>query len=243
MKFEGGGSKNPYSAMNLDAEYRGYFDRPKRDAERNKLRPVDRAKQPNFRPHRASKYHPSKGYHVGLSYGAWQAAQEPGALGKLLLYMYSDDPELFTEIFLYPDELLQVTRAKGKREGRRSPRTQKVKDYDLWTHPWISRFREAAEHEVFRKSQRRWVSDNYLDPAIEVAKSVGFKSAADLAVAFDIAIQFGPGYLRKRAKRIPKGDWSPEKLGALIDILPSARRDRRRKIEARAGHEVFYDLS
>jgi hypothetical protein len=240
-QFEGG-REDPYAGMNLDGEFKGLFDHPRTGAGKKRLPPDQRALQSNHDPHRASKFHPGGGFHIGLSFGAWQAAQEPGSLGQLLKYMWADDPDLFTQIFFTSHELLATTNAKGKRQGRRSPRTQPVGGADLWREPWVGRFKRAAKETIFRHSQRRWVADAYLDPAIKIVAPRGMQTRADLAVAFDIAIQFGVGGLRKRAKKIPAGEWSEGKLDALIATLPKRRRQRRERIAEAAGHSVHFLL-
>lgn len=241
VAFEGG-KKNPFGAMNLDKEYEGYFDQPRtvtRKGKRVSLTPLERSKQPNHKPHRASKYG-NDPFHIGLSYGAWQAAQEPGSLGKLLRYMQKENPDLFHKVFQYPDEILAVTNAKGGRVGSRSPRTQPVHGADLWEEPWVDRFETAGVHTDFQRAQGLWVADNYLDPALRVCEDVGLETAADLAVAFDIAIQFGVGGLKSRASKVPKGKWSLKKLEGLIKALPASHRPRREKIAALAGHEKHF---
>lgn len=237
VKFEGGSRKNPYASLNRDAEYRGLFDRPKRKG-RVKI-PVEERTQ----RHRASKYNPSGGFHIGLSYGAWQAAQEPGSLGTLLKYMQREDSSLFTEVF-GPDsnELLRVTNSKGRRNGRRSPRTRPVGGADLWQDPWASRFKKAAEHETFRKAQRKWVADKYLDKILDTADDYSLDSKGALAVLFDIAIQFGVGGCKKRVRKAlkPGQPFSEDSILKVINVLPKHHRARRLHILKAAGQETRY---
>lgn len=240
VKFEGGSSKNPYAGVNLDYEYKGYFDRPKR--KNGKKVPIkDRTKR-----HRASKYNPSGGFHIGLSYGAWQAAQEPGSLGQLLKVMHKDDPDLFKEVFgpLWK-ELIEMTSSRNRRVGKRSSRVQPLGGKDLWEQPWVSRFKEAANHEVFRKSQRKWVASRYLEPALEVAELYNLDSKGDLAVIFDIAIQFGVYGMKKRVRRAlkPKGnstDYDKSDILKVINALPKNHRPRRKHILKDAGQDERY---
>jgi len=238
VKFEGGRSKNPYATLNLDYEYEGYFDTPKKTSSGQKIDIKDRTKR-----HRASKYNADGGFHIGLSYGAWQAAQEPGSLGELLAYMYEDDPCLFKTVFGSDwDELLEMTRSKNRRVSSRSSRVQKLGGKDLWERPWTDRFKEAANHEVFRNSQRRWVAKRYLDPALETAELYNLDSKGALAVLFDIAIQFGVGGMRKRVARAlkPNTPFSEDNIIKVINQLPKARRTRRHHILKDAGQKQRY---
>lgn len=243
VSFEGGKGSNPYASLNRDAEYEGWFDQPKTKAGK-KLNPAERAKEKNSSPHRASKYHPSGGFHVGLSYGAWQAAQEPGSLGQLLTAMQKKDPVLFQNVFGAGwQDLLRTTNATNRRTGVFSARTQKVGGAYLWQAPWTTRFQEAATHETFREAQRDWVAAQYLTPALEIAQDYNMDSQGDLAVLFDIAIQFGLGGLRKyvgAAKLVSGSKYSETKVTALINALPSGHRPRRQHILAAAGQTVRY---
>lgn len=238
VKFEGGGRKNPYAACNLNAEYEGLFDRPKRTRSGQKIPVAERTTR-----HRASKYNPSGGFHIGLSYGPWQAAQEPGSLGIVLNYMNEADDLLFRDVFgPHCDDMLESTNAKGRRRGKRSPRTLPVGGHDLWSDYWVSKFREAAQHEVFRDAQRRWVADKYLEPALKTAELYNLDSRGDLAVLFDIAIQFGVGGMRSRVKKALKPDqeYSPNNIRKVINKLPKHLRKRREHILTAAGQNIRY---
>lgn len=246
VAFEGGGS-NPYSAMNRDGEWRGLFDRPKRDESGRRLSPAERARRSDHKPHWASRYGDTP-THIGASVGAWQFTQDGGALGRVLARAYDLDPEAFAEVF-GPDhlELLEVTgRRGGSRVGGRSPRVQPVGGADLWDEPWVSRFRRAGEQEFFRQAQRQIAAERYLTPMLETAAAYGFDTQASLAVLFDIAIQFGVTGARTRVARAlgspqPVDDQDAA-LEAVIDELPEARRPRRRHIAAAAELGVRYRL-
>jgi hypothetical protein len=237
VKFEGGRRKNPYASLNLDAEYRGLFDQPRRKG--GKKVPVeDRTKR-----HRASKFNPSGGFHIGLSYGAWQAAQEPGSLGILLRYMQKADASLFREVFgEHSDELVRVTNSKGRRKGRTSPRTRPVGGANLWQAPWTDRFKKAAEYEVFRDAQRKWVADKYLDKVLPMADDYNLDSKGAIAVLFDIAIQFGVGGMKKRVRKAlkPGIPFSESSIMKVINVLPKQHRARRLHILEAAGQETRY---
>ena len=76
-------------------------------------------------------------------------------LGQLLILMNDRDAAKFAEIF-GPDhaELLTVTNRPGPLSrdvpDGRSTRVQPVAGSDLWTEPWLSRFRAAGAHLPFR---------------------------------------------------------------------------------------------
>lgn len=245
VAFEAGHGPNPYAAMNLDKEYEGYFDRPRRKGGR-RLDPAERAKQPNHQPHRASKYHPSGGFHIGLSYGAWQAAQEPGSLGSLLEYMKDADSQTFNEVFggmRVASSLITTTTSRGRRTGKFSVRTRKVDGAFLWEEPWIRRFKKAADYEVFRRAQRAWVADQYLDRILPMADEYNMDSEGAIAVLFDIAVQFGVAGLRKRVRLsgVQSGQaFDPDSILRVIRKLPKSHQDRRMSILEDAGQDVRY---
>jgi hypothetical protein len=240
-----GGKKNPYAGCNLDAEYEGSFDKPKRDDAGKRIPRDRRNRHAGFKPHRASRYGKSGGFHVGLSYGAWQAAQEPGSLGTLLREMRDADREYFDKVFVTPAELLLVTNARGKRSGTRSGRTQPVAGVDLWKEPWVSRFRLAGEHVPFQAAQRSWVARQYLDPALKTAAKYNLNREGDIAVLFDVAIQFGPANMRKYVGRsgLKAGAETTDKsIEKVIRALPKGHGPRRRSILKDAGQERTYEL-
>ena len=240
-----GGKNNPYAGCNLDAEYQGSFDAPRRDADNKKIPRGERNKHSGFKPHRASKYNPTGGFHIGLSYGAWQAAQEPGSLGTLLAAMNAADTATFGKVFVAPAELLIVTNAKGKRSGTRSPRTQPVAGADLWTQPWVDRFKRAGEHTPFQAAQRSWVAKHYLDPALETAARYNLNREGDIAVLFDVSIQFGPANMRKYVGRsgLKEGAVTTDKsIERVISALPKGHASRRKSILKAAGQARQYQL-
>lgn len=242
VAFEGG-KKNPYNGQNKDAEYEGYFDQP-RTKNGKRLSPSERAKQPNHKPHRASKFHPSGGFHIGLSWGAWQFAQEPGSLGALLRFMRSKHPELFREVFgVHSDQLVTTTTATNRRTGKFSARTQKVGGAFLWHEPWLSRFTKAASCEEFRECQRLWVSRQFLDKVLPLAEEYNMDSAGAIAVLFDICVQFGLGGLKRyvsRANLTPGDPFDPGTIRKVIAALPKSHHKRRLHILEAAGQDERY---
>jgi hypothetical protein len=244
VKFEGGNAKNPYASMNKDAEWLGAFDRPKRDKANKRIPAAERKNHPGFKPHRASKYHPGGGFHIGLSWGAWQAAQEPGALGQLLTKMKARAPILFNTVF--GDDcldLIEVTTARNRRTGKLSARTRKVGGAYLWDEPWLSRFKAAANEEVFREVQRVWVAGQYLDKSLSTAEEYNLDSLGALAVLFDIAVQFGVGGMKKyvgKAKLTSGAPFDPGSIKRVIRCLPKSHHKRRNHILDEAGQDTRY---
>lgn len=242
VKFEGGKGDNPYASLNLDAEYDGFFDVPRTKGGR-RLDPAARPHEPDFKPHPASKYHPSGGYHVGLSFGAWQAAQEPGSLGSLLTLMHEIAPGLFEQTFgKHWQELLTATTSTNRRTGQFSPRTRPVDGSYLWCEPWVSRFRSAGAQVPFQWAQRQWVASQYLDKALPVAEQYNLDSAGCLAVLFDIAIQFGVGGMKgyvAKAGLVSGAPFDPESIRKVIRALPKARQARRTAILEAAGSKRY----
>lgn len=254
--FEGG-SSNPYGATNRDGEYEGRFDEPKRDAEGRPIPPAERRDHAGFKPHSCSKFRPgSEGIHVGLSWGAWQFTQDGGSLGRVLeRWREIDEGEFFgafggseralavLEVVMRPGSK-SVASADGT--GRRSPRVQPVLGEDLWRGLWLQQFRDAGKLPGAQQAQREIAAERYLQPVIKGRggykglRDFGLTGQADVAVAFDIAIQFGVGGCLKRLNRPGVGDSGD--IRRLIDQLPERRRPRRRHIMSQCLPWVSYAL-
>ena len=171
--FESG--REGYAAINADGEYGGRFGTD----------------------------HPAhRRYHVGLSYGIVQFTQDSGTLGRLLTLMRDRDPGRFREIFGDDsDALLRVTNATGPRSsaspGGRSARVQPVGGADLWTEPWLSRFRRAADHIPFQAAQNELAATLYLEPVLRFAGWLGLDTDRALAMLYDRSVQMGVGGARR----------------------------------------------
>lgn len=254
-----------YGSCNRDGEYEGLFDAPRRDSLGRAIPPSQRKQHAGFKPHSASQYGPTGGWHVGLSYGAWQAAQEFGTLGEQLLLFRHRDAALFDRIMggtASAKAVLLMTNASGNRVGKRSPRVQPLDGADLWQEPWLGRFRELAHHEVFRQAQRDVIISQYLVPACEVAAEHRLLDQGSLAVLFDISIQHGVGgmnrYVRAaisnlRAAKVrtwdsvdltaPDARRPTDHIERVIEYgLPEAHRARRRNLLRMASPGVVYTL-
>ena len=244
IAVEAAGKSNPYAAANRNAEYEGWFDRPKRDAEGRKLKPSERAKQPGHKPHRASKYGPTPTM-IGLSHGPIQTTEDGGSLGKVLQHWHDDEPDVFVDHWgpLWGRMLRVVTApgTSGFRQGiLRGPRVQKVGGSDLWESPWLDRFDAAAECEGYRRAQRRVMREDYMAPAIKICKDYGHSSQGTLAVAFDCAVQYGGGGARSRFKKAGK-DASVFDVLDVIEARGGKRAvERRIEILAECDAFVFY---
>lgn len=245
ISFEGGRA-NPYAAQNRDGEYRGLFDKPKRDAQGRPV-PVAQRTDRNW----ASRYNPGGGTHIGLSFGAWQGTQRGGTLGRMLQRMASKDRALFDQVFggsTAAAALLRVTTAGRRDMGHgRNERTQPVDGADLWEAPWTARFTASATHEAFREAQREIADEQYLRDALETALHYGFTDQAAIAVLFDISIQFGVGGMRTRVRRaLGRAGRQTARAGDIervIGALPADHRARRRRILGRAESWVHYVAS
>lgn len=250
--FEGG-RHNPYGALNADAEWEGWFDRPKRDSEGNKLHPRDRTDR-----FWASKYNDHGGTHVGASVGPWQVTQDAGTLGKTLQRHYELDPDGHEKVFrgaALSKELREITNRRGRDrkvypsldKGKRSPRVQPVGGEDIWKGAWRGVWKEAANLESWQRACRDIAKSSYFDKIIPYAQSYGFTKQGHLAVLFDIAIQFGPGGCKRRMRnalgRTPVvRDRTDADLKKVIKQLPKARRPRRYTILSRCEPNVHYTL-
>jgi hypothetical protein len=141
-------------------------------------------------------------WHVGLTYGLVGFTQDSGLLGRLLALMRTRDADAFAQVF-GPDagELLRVTSAHGPSSrdvpGGRGPRVQPVGGADLWTEPWLSRFRRAAEHPPFQAAQNQLAVQAFLHPMLPFARGFGLDTERALAMIVDRAIHMGAGGARR----------------------------------------------
>ena len=132
---------------------------------------------------------------AGLSFGRLQWSQRTGALGNLLGEFYLASPQLFVTTF-GPDwrPLLDVTR-KGSLEP--------VGGAVLWTSPWIERFKQAGQVQVFREVQDRLaLGGDYMKAAIEAARTLGVVTERALSITYDTSVQQGAGAARKIASTV-----------------------------------------
>lgn len=241
ITVEAAGKSNPYAAANRNAEWNGWFDRPKRDAEGRKLKPAERAKQPGHKPHKASRYGPTPSM-IGLSHGPIQTTQDGGALGKVMRYWFEDEPDRLNDIFDgQAFEVVTMLTHEGRSGFRQSilrgPRVQPVGGHDLWSSHWMPCWNAAADELAYQRAQRRVMREDYMAPAIKICKDYGHASQGTLAVAFDCAVQYGGGGARSRFKQAGEG-------AAVFDVLDviekrGGKRAVERRIEILAECEPF----
>ena len=176
-KFESGGGKNPYKAINADTEFASL------------------------------KWHDAyQKYHIGLSYGLVQFTQDGGSLGKLLVMMRERDKAAFERIFGNGDarlaqKLIDVTNAQGASssqvKGGRSARVQPVDGADLWVTPWKERFEAAGDHIPFQSAQNELASSEYLDPILQFCEWLGLNTDRAVAMVYDRSVQMGVAGAKK----------------------------------------------
>ncbi len=160
-------SRGDYAAINADGEFEGKFPG-----------------------------HPATGtYHIGLSFGVIQFAQD-SSLGELLTAMRARDAKAFGDIFGdHADALIQVTTATGPPSkdspGGRSARVQPVAGVDLWKEPWLSRFKRAGQYQPFQEVQDQLAVSRYLDPMVPFATWLGLDSERALTLVVDRSVQMG----------------------------------------------------
>ncbi len=236
IAVESAGRSNPYAAANLNAEYEGWFDRPKRDENNKRLKPHERALRDDHEPHKASKYGKTPSM-IGLSHGPIQTTQDGGALGKVLRYWFDEEPEVFAAVFgeAHKKMLLTVT-TEGKsgfsQDKLRGPRVKPIEGADLWQSPWVQRFADAAEKLGYQRAQRRVMREDYFEPAIKICKEYEHSSQGALAVAFDCCVQYGPGGARRRFKRAGKN----ASILAVLKVLEEGGTRARQRREEILGH-------
>lgn len=250
VKHEGG-SRNPYSACNRDGEWRGLFDRPKKTSKGSRIPASERNKYPGFKANSHSQYHKSGGSHVGLSWGAWQITQDAGTLGRVLGFAHDEDPRLFYKTFRGKKlalEMLKILQDDTKgRIGRRSARVQPIGGVDLWEEPWVSCFKKAGQIELFQRAQRRGIMrrlNQILNPKNKInAWNQGLTLQGEIAVLFDISVQFGYSGMKKRWKRAIEKKGDDCTIHDIINELPEHRQGRRRDILKLADVWVRYEYS
>lgn len=269
-KHESGGAKNPYGASNLDAEFEGWFDHPRREPRTNRvLRPQERADyrrshlKEGHKAFWASKWGDDgalksggeAGTHIGRSEGFIQFAQSPGSLGRYLREAMRLDGEQFRSVMgKDADELVRVTNA-GAGESRvipslsaglRNNRVMPVGGHDLWRGPWNERFDALAEIELGKQAQRNIARADYLVPALDICREYGWSTQQEIGVVFDMCVQFGPGSetgtkgARPLLKRALRAYGVSSTLLKRLEILNREARERRLKIASELSSRVRY---
>lgn len=244
IAVESAGHANPYAAMNLDAEYEGWFDKPKRNEHGDKLTPKQRAelrfKRSIGGAHWASKFN-NHGTHIGLSWGIIQFTQDGGALGSVLNDVWSRYPDAYDSLF--SKEVRIMCNATGDRklcaDGWRSPRVRPVDGYDLWKGPWPDVFERAADMPEFREAQRNIAIRQYFWPAVDICRRYDLTTQADLAVVFDMCVQYG---VRGCKKKFANDEPNPSAISVVMRLNSKRARTRRLNIIKGSEH-VVYDLN
>ena len=245
---EEAGSADPYDDMNTNNEYEGWHDTPYKDENGRKMNPAEREKyrQANpgsGEPHRASQFHSSGGYYIGLTGGFIQFAQSPGSLGKVMKIAQGLDPNEFALDFgpNHGQMVRTLNAGKGNLKSLRGPNTQPIGGKDMWEKPWTTRFDVAASKDYFRKAQRIAARKSYFDPAVELCKAYGFSGQGELAVTFDMCVQFGAGGCKRRYKKAKKAHGDAMTILDVIDEIKAPhRRNRRLRIIEKSETFVVY---
>jgi hypothetical protein len=194
-----------FDDLNLDYEFEGWFDKPKKDSSGNKIHPSKRMNYPGYKPNSSSKYGGSKPRHVGISVGFIQNTQQH-SLDVLINQMFEDDPQLFKETFgdcwqalidlVNADAHAYAVTDHDSHTGvaMRSDRVKSLCGAELWQSPWKERFAKAGTYPVFQQSQLKAAITRYFDRAVEsIAIPLGFHSEKAVAFIVDTAINRGRG--------------------------------------------------
>ncbi|MGC4001318.1 MAG: hypothetical protein QM767_29225 [Anaeromyxobacter sp.] len=123
----------------------------------------------------------------GLAFGATQATQRSGELGRLLARLRATDGAGFARVFGPDAEALLATTGAATEEAR----LQAVGGQALVDEPWRARFAEAGRHPPFVEAQRAFARDTLLTPLVPIARDLGLGTRA-LAMLAAIAVARGP---------------------------------------------------
>lgn len=235
------------AAANLDSEYHGWHDNPKRDAKGAVLHPRVRAQRPGHRAHWASKYRVGhSGYHIGLSIGRAQWAQSTGTLGQGARMVYHANKEQFKRIMgaswkKVLDMLNAAWDGHTWDEDGRNPRVQKIDGFDMWEQPWLARWKELARTPEWAEVELTLAYRGYLKPLLPLLKSNGLTSAQHLSVWFDVANANGVGGCRSRLRKALRRTEARDPK-SLIDAMFSSdeSRERRYKIIQAVPPHITY---
>lgn len=147
---------------------------------------------------------------AGVSWGLIQFNQQKGSLGELIHRMMEADHEVFLDAFVRsPFDLVRKSPGVGVWEIDRAA----VRAMDL--SGFENEFRTLGEHPPFQAIQRDLAREEYFEPAAKLCAKHGLESERAHAMAFDVAVQYGPGGLAKMLE----------------------------KAERQTSHEVFMDRS
>ena len=213
------------------------------------MKPSDRARMNNSKPHTASKFG-NEPCHIGLSWGIIQFTQDGGALGSVMKTAFSLDPDEFMLPWDgHGKELLRVLTTEGTSglganpNILRGPRVKKVGGHDLWERVWVKRFNRAAKMELFRNAQNSVAREEYLKPALEIARDYGFSTQGEIAVLFDMSVQYGPSRARSKVRKLSKKKENFTIVDVINKLTGKRARNRRKKILRDSEIFIIYDLT
>jgi len=125
-----------------------------------------------------------------LTWGIIGFTMASGEVQQIVLAVNSAHPEIVQEDFGdHAAELVNIMRA--------SPQAQTDWANALTVpggklaEPWLSMFAAFGSHPEVQAEQMKHVQSDYMLPAIQTAKSLGFTSELGLALCFDIQVQNG----------------------------------------------------
>jgi hypothetical protein len=181
---------------------------------------------------------------AGLSYGLINWAQKPGSLGELLAYLDSHDHARFVDLFgggsgEQAALLLAATKGGG---------VNTINGVNLWSDPWLSRFKAAGADPVFKAAQHELaVNGKYMRGAIDACNRIHVYTDRALALAFDRCVQQGEGAVGKVARSLQASTLDDssesERLRKFRDAVVAAAPSSFRSDCARRADAILKDTS
>ena len=176
----------------------------------------------------------------GLEWGILHFKQARGDLGKVLEVCKRRNPERFAAIFgASGDELLQVTRGSTAEE-RMAP----VAGHLLWSEAWNAAFEAAAGVPEFQAAQNEVAVERYVDPLLEVARSLGLTTDRGLAMLCDRCVVLGIDQGQRWVSEALAGMSSApleQKLDRLVEAAGSDPRASERLAQLRRDGRSLHD--
>ena len=139
---------------------------------------------------------------AGLTWGIIGFTLKHGALGKIILRVHQEHPELLAGIFGDDvNELLRNMRAPVDRRVAWADRLSLGSSKIRIAEPWGMKFRHLGEQPLVQRIQLELADTEYFQPALKTATRYQLETELGVALVFDIQVQNG-GISRKAQAQI-----------------------------------------
>jgi hypothetical protein len=125
-----------------------------------------------------------------LTWGIIGFTMASGEVQKIILAINESAPDLVQQAF-QADADTVISIMKAPNDEQKSWANSLTGSNGMLVQPWRSMFQAFGSFPQVQEEQLRHVQADYMDPAINTAKKLGFISELGLALCFDIHVQNG----------------------------------------------------